>query len=103
MEKHPLFDAVEKILSSSFSIGHTFLDIDGDTCVYLGEGGTRRAENQKLMLGGTEVGTAFNLVFEPLQHCYACLYKKEWFVYSFENDVDRLERLMQEMRFNKQR
>lgn len=93
MEKHEKFEAVEERLRG-IPVGVLFGDGDGDPCIYLGDGGKRDIKSVPLMLGDHEMGSAYELEFQPVQHVFACRYKNSWYLSSFEDNPHEIDNLV---------
>jgi len=66
-------------------VGTTFLDEDGDLCIYLGPGGWRNSE----IVGSVNVAGSYHSIVEmnmmPACHVVAYNYKGEWHLGEMEN------------------
>jgi len=93
-ELHEKFAETERrmiALDLATHIGKSFLDKDGDICVYLGIGGKRDVKNVPVIIGDYQMGNTYDIDFQPVQHIYAYSYKNEWFLSSFEANPETLE------------
>jgi hypothetical protein len=90
MDKHEQYYNIEKNFGSLLVIlsdNRVFTDNDGDVCIYLGVGGKRGVVYAPLQ-GLERLGPMTEISFEPMQHVYACMYKGDWQLFSFEEDKD---------------